>query len=140
MRAGTGVTHSEANASKTDPVHFLQIWIVPDARGLAPAYGQKAFDSEAAGKGFVLLASRDGRAGSLQVHQDAELHVTRLTEGERRTYPLPGGRHAWVQMTRGSARVNGQPLKAGDGAALSDEPRVELEGTADAEALLFDLA
>jgi quercetin 2,3-dioxygenase len=140
MRAGTGVTHSERNASGTEPVHFLQIWIVPDTRGLAPAYGQKAFDPALAGKGFVLLASKDGRAGSLSVHQDADLYVTRLAEGEARSHPLGPGRHAWVQVTRGAARVGTQALKAGDGAAFSEEPQVELEGVADAEVLLFDLA
>jgi len=140
MRAGTGVTHSEANASKTDPVHFLQIWIVPDARGLAPTYGQMTFDAEAARKGFVLLASKDGRDDSLRIQQDAELHVTRIADGERRAHPLAPGRHAWVHVARGSAEVNGQPLKAGDGAALSEEPRVEVAATADAEVLVFDLA
>ncbi len=140
MRAGTGVTHSERNASPSDPVHFLQIWVVPDTRGLEPTYGQKPFDPDAAQKGFVLLASKDGREGSLHVHQDAELHVTRLAEGERRRYALAPGRHAWIQVARGAVKVNGQPLKAGDGAALSDEAAVELEGSADAEVLVFDLA
>jgi len=140
MRAGTGVTHSERNASPSEPVHFLQIWVVPDTRGLEPTYGQKPFDPEAARKGFVLLASKDGREGSLHVHQDAELHVTRLAEGERRRHALAPGRHAWIQVARGAAKVNGQPLKAGDGAALSDEAAVELEGSADAEVLVFDLA
>jgi quercetin 2,3-dioxygenase len=140
MRAGTGVTHSERNASGSEPVHFLQIWVVPDTRGLAPTYGQKPFDPEAARKGFVLLASKDGREGSLRVHQDAALHVTKLAEGEGRSHALAPGRHAWVQMARGAARINGHPLKAGDGAALSDEAAVELVGSADAEVLLFDLA
>jgi hypothetical protein len=140
MRAGTGVTHSERNASGSEPVHFLQIWVVPDTRGLAPTYGQKPFDPEAARKGFVLLASKDGREGSLRVHQDVDLQVTKLAEGERRSHALAPGRHAWVQMSRGAASVNGHPLKAGDGAALSDEAAVELLGSAEAEVLLFDLA
>jgi hypothetical protein len=140
MRAGTGVTHSERNASPSDPVHFLQIWVVPDTRGLPPTYGQKPFDPEVARQGLVLLASKDGREGSLRVHQDADLYVTRLAEGERRRHALAPGRHAWVQTARGAAKVNGHPLKAGDGAALSDEAGVELEGSADAELLVFDLA
>jgi len=140
MRAGTGVTHSERNASGSEPVHFLQIWVVPDTRGLAPTYGQKPFDPEVAHGGFVLLASKDGREGSLQVHQDVDLHVTKLAEGEQRKHALAPGRHAWVQMARGAASVNGHPLKAGDGAALSDEAAVELLGSAEAEVLLFDLA
>jgi redox-sensitive bicupin YhaK (pirin superfamily) len=140
MRAGTGVTHSERNASGSEPVHFLQIWVVPDTRGLAPTYGQKPFDPEAARKGFVLLASKDGREGSLRVHQDVDLQVTKLAEGERRRHALAPGRHAWVQMARGAASVNGHALKAGDGVALSDEAAVELLGSAEAEVLLFDLA
>ena len=128
MRAGTGVTHSEKNASQSEAVHFLQIWIVPDRRALAPTYGQKPFDREAARKGFVRLASRDGQEGSLQIQQDATLFVTILGPGEKRAYELGPARHAWVQVTRGSATVNGRPLEAGDGAAASDEPRIELEG------------
>ena len=140
MRAGTGVTHSERNASPSESVHFLQIWIVPDARGLEPTYGQRPFDPEEARQRFVLLASKGGREGSLRVHQDADLYVTRLAEGERRRHAPSPGRHAWVQVARGAAKVNRQPLKAGDGAALSDEAAVELEGSADAEVLVFDLA
>ena len=98
MRAGTGVTHSERNASKTEPVHFLQIWVVPDTRGLAPRYDQKAFDADAARKGFVLLASRDGRDGSIQVHQDVSLWMARLGEGDERNHALAPGRHAWLHV------------------------------------------
>lgn len=140
MRAGTGVTHSERNASKSEPVHFLQIWIVPDRRALAPTYGQKSFDREAARKGFVRLASREEQDGSVQIQQDATLLVTILGPKEKRTHELGPGRHAWVQATRGSVTVNGRPLVAGDGAAISDEPRVELEGRGEAEVLVFDLA
>ena len=93
MRAGTGVTHSEYNDSKVAPVHFLQIWIIPDARGLKPTYGQQAFEVAAAARGFVLLASKDGRDGSLQVHQDADLWVTRVGPGESREFRLRPGRH-----------------------------------------------
>jgi quercetin 2,3-dioxygenase len=140
MRAGTGVTHSERNASKTEPVHFLQIWIVPDTRGLAPRYDQKAFDAEAARRGFVLLASKDGRDGSIQVQQDVALWLTRLADGEERAHALDPGRHAWVHEARGSVALGGHALGEGDGAALSEEADVQLVGRGDAEVLLFDLA
>jgi redox-sensitive bicupin YhaK (pirin superfamily) len=139
MRAGTGVTHSEMNASKAEPVHFLQIWIVPDRRGLAPTYGQRTFDRAAAREGFVTLASPEGN-GSLQIQQDVSLYVTLLGAGDRRGRDLARGRHAWVQVARGKASLNGRPLEAGDGAAVSDEPRLELEGTTESEVLVFDLA
>ncbi len=140
MRAGTGVTHSEHNASETEPVHFLQIWIVPDASGLAPGYDRRVFDSRAARRGWVLLASRDGREQSIAVHQDAELNVTILSAGENRSFALSAGRHAWLQVARGETRLADHPLTAGDGAALSDETLVELVAESDAEVLLFDLA
>jgi len=140
MRAGTGVTHSEYNDSKVDPVHFLQIWVVPDTRGLKPAYGQRAFDRDAARRGLVLLASRDGRDGSLQVQQDMDLWVTLLEAGEGRTRALRPGRHAWVHVARGSASVNGKALGEGDGAAISGEDAVALTGQGPGEVLVFDLA
>ncbi len=140
MRAGTGVTHSEYNHSKVEPVHFLQIWIVPDARGLKPAYGQLTFDREKAGRSFVMLASKDGREGSIQVHQDMDLWVTRVGAGERRELALRPGRHAWVHVARGSVSVNGESLGAGDGAAISAEGKLALLGVTEAEVLVFDLA
>jgi quercetin 2,3-dioxygenase len=139
MRAGTGVTHSEMNASKTEAVHFLQIWIVPGRRGLAPAYGQEPFDREAARRGFVKLASGRGEGG-LRIEQDASLLVTVLGPGVKRSHEIAPGRHAWVQVTRGKAALDGQPLEAGDGAAVSDERHLELEGRTDSEVLVFDLA
>ena len=140
MRAGTGVTHSEWNHSKTDPVHFLQIWIAPDTSRLEPAYGQHAFDRGAAARALVLLASRDGRAGSLQVHQDVDLWVTLLDAGERRELAMRPGRHAWVHVARGAASVSGTALREGDGAAVSGSDRLEIVGRAAAEVLVFDLA
>jgi quercetin 2,3-dioxygenase len=140
MRAGRGVTHSEANHSPVEPVHFLQIWIVPDERGLAPAYGQQAFDRAAAGRSFVLLASKTGREGSLQVHQDVELWVALIGAGEDRELRLRPGRHAWIQVAVGSVAVNGTPLDEGDGAAVSGEDRLRLLGRQAAEVLVFDLA
>ncbi|MGH9443548.1 MAG: pirin family protein [Thermoanaerobaculia bacterium] len=140
MRAGSGVQHSEYNHSKTEPVHFLQIWIIPDTPGLAPAYGQQIFDREAAKKSFVLLASLDGRDGSLQIQRDASVWVTLLAEGESRDLPLAPGRGAWVHVARGAAIVNGNDLSEGDGAGLSGEEAVRIAGKGSAEVLVFDLA
>jgi redox-sensitive bicupin YhaK (pirin superfamily) len=140
LRAGTGITHSEQNTSQSDPVHFLQIWILPATRALKPAYDQRHFDRAATRAGWVLLASRDGRDGSIGVHQDAELYLSILAPDARRVFELAPGRHAWVQLARGSASVNGQLLSAGDGVRVSDESRLEVAGTSDAEVLLFDLA
>ena len=139
MRAGTGVTHSEYNASKAEPVHFLQIWIAPDTRGLAPRYDQKPFDVEAAESRFVLLAARDGRDGSIELHQDVALWMTRLNAGAERVHEMAPGRQAWVHVARGAATLNGHALEVGDGAALTDEPAVWVGGRGDAELLLFDL-
>ena len=140
MRAGTGVVHSEFNASKTEPVHFLQIWIVPDRTGLPPTYGQRPFDRDQARRAFVLLASKDGREGTLQVQQDVDLWVTVLGKGEERALALRPGRHAWVHVARGSVSVNGKPLGEGAGAALRGEERVTVAAADAAEVLVFDLA
>jgi redox-sensitive bicupin YhaK (pirin superfamily) len=140
MRAGTGVRHSEFNPSPVEPVHFLQIWIVPDARGLKPAYGQLSFDRDAARQRFVLLASRDGREGTIQIHQDAELWVALLAAGERRELALGRGRSAWVHVARGSVDVNGTVLGEGDGAAVRSEEKLTFLAKSEAEVLVFDLA
>lgn len=140
MRAGTGVTHSETNGSDLEPVHFLQIWVIPDRRGLPPRYDQKLFDQEAARRGFVLLASRDGRNGSIQVQQDLDLEVARISPGERRSRPLGEKRHAWIHVARGALTLNEAEMAEGDGAAVSEERRLQLEATSDAEVLVFDLA
>lgn len=139
MRAGSGVTHSEYNHSKTDPVHFLQIWIVPDTQNLAPAYGQKAFDREAAKKSFVLLASKEGRDGTIQIHQDVDVSVAILAPGTQRDFPLRPARHAWVHVARGSVSLNGEALREGDGASVSGERSLSLVSDQDAEVLVFDL-
>jgi hypothetical protein len=141
MRAGTGVTHSEFNPSKTDAVHFLQIWIVPDRRGLPPAYGQKTIDPKALEQSFVLLASPEGRDDSLPVQQDAAVWAARLPEGEGRELPLGEGRHAWVHVARGAVSLEGQTLAEGDGAAVTGERRLRVAGGAGGgEVLVFDLA
>jgi hypothetical protein len=139
MRAGTGVVHSEFNASSTSPTHFLQIWIVPGARGLEPAYGQYRFDAERASREFVLLASKDGRDGSVSLNQDVDLWVTRLEASGSRRFDLNPGRSAWVHVARGSATVNGQVLQAGDAAAISGES-ITLTNGENAEVLVFDVA
>lgn len=140
MSAGTGIAHSEYNASKTEPVHFLQIWIIPSQRGIAPGYEQKTFADQERDGTLRLVASPDGDGGSVSIHADAKLYAGRLGEGQRFRHELAPGRHAWVQVARGGrVRVNGQELAAGDGAAVSDEAAVELEGVDGAEALLFDL-
>jgi quercetin 2,3-dioxygenase len=140
MRAGTGVTHSEANHSTVDPVHFLQIWIVPDARGLPPMYDQLAFDGDLARRTFVLLGSQGGRDKSLDIHQDVELWVAVIGAGERRELRLLPSRHAWIHIARGSVSVNGTELGEGDGGAVSGEDRLAFVGQETAEALVFDLA
>ena len=140
MSAGTGVLHSEYNASKQELVHFLQIWLLPSQRGLAPSYEQKAFDPREQAGQFRLIASPDGRDGSVTLHTDAALYAGRFDRGARGEFALAPGRHAWVHVARGSVRLNGQQLGAGDGAALSDEAAVRLEGVEASEVLLFDLA
>lgn len=140
MSAGTGVTHSEFNASKTDAVHFLQIWIVPEKRGAAPGYEQRNFTVDEKRGRLRLVASPDGRDGSVTVHQDVALYAGVFGPGERAEHALAPGRHAWVHVAKGSATVNGKALAAGDAAALSDEPRVVVEGDDGAEVLVFDLA
>jgi redox-sensitive bicupin YhaK (pirin superfamily) len=140
MSAGTGVTHSEYNASKDSPVHFLQIWIVPERRGLAPSYEQKAFsDAEREGN-LRLIGSRDGREGSVTIHQDVDLYATLLSAGERARLELRSGRHAWIHVARGSLDVNGRRLGPGDGAAIDEAGAIELTGVDRAEVLVFDLA
>jgi quercetin 2,3-dioxygenase len=140
MSAGTGVTHSEFNASKTEPVHLYQIWMMPDKRGYKPVYDQKNF-SEAEKRGKLrLVASPDGREGSVKIRQDNELYATVLGAGESVKHALKPARHAYVQVARGSVKLNGKQLETGDGAAISTEKALELTGVRDAEVLLFDLA
>ncbi len=140
MSAGTGVTHSEFNASKTDPVHLYQIWMFPEKQGLKPAYDQKNFtEAEKRGK-LRLVASPDGRDGSVKIRQNNELYATVLVKGDSVKHQLKPDRHAYVQVARGSVKLNGKELAEGDGAAISAEKSVELTGMNDAEVLLFDLA
>ncbi|PYU08915.1 MAG: quercetin 2,3-dioxygenase [Acidobacteria bacterium] len=140
MSAGTGVTHSEFNASKTEPVHLLQIWMFPERKGIKPSYEQKAFSEADKRSRLRLVASPDGRDGSVTIHQDNEMYATVLRKGETVRHELKPERHAWVQVARGSVKLNGQELAEGDGAAISEEKAIELAGVKDAELLLFDLA
>ncbi|HEY7040861.1 MAG TPA: pirin family protein [Methylomirabilota bacterium] len=140
MSAGTGITHSEFNARRDEAVHFLQIWLLPDRRGLSPGYEQKAIP-EAEERGTLrLVASRDGREGTVTIHQDVDLYASRLEPGERVKHALADGRHAWLQMVRGRIELNGTALAAGDGAAVSGESGLEMQALEPAHFLLFDLA
>jgi quercetin 2,3-dioxygenase len=141
MSAGTGIQHSEYNASKTDPVHFLQIWILPEEKGIEPGYEQKNFaSSEKQGK-LRLVGSRDGRNGSITIHQDVDLYATALSVGESVSYGFAADRVGWAQVARGAVQLNGQSLGAGDGVAIAQESLITLQGIAqDAEVLLFDMA
>jgi quercetin 2,3-dioxygenase len=139
MSAGTGVTHSEFNASKTEPVHLYQIWMFPQEKGQKPAYDQKNF-SEAEKRGKLrLIASPDGRDGSVKIRQDNDLYATVLGAGDSVKHALKPERHAWVQVARGSVKLNGTALETGDGAAISAEKAIELTGVKEAEVLVFDL-
>ena len=139
MSAGTGVRHSEYNPSPTEPVHFLQIWLLPNRAGVQPGYEQKHFPLEDRRGRPVLLVSPDGRDGSLSAPQDGLLYGTLLEAGETVEHPLAAGRRAYVHVARGQVAVNGTPLGSGDGAALDDVDHVHLEGLGHAEVLLFDL-
>jgi redox-sensitive bicupin YhaK (pirin superfamily) len=138
MSAGTGVTHSEYNGSKTEPVHFLQIWVIPNEGG-APGYEEKHFDADAKRGQLRLIASNDGRAGSLTLRQDAAIYATILDGAQRIDHPLAAGRQAYVQVARGSITVNGCALTAGDAVQVREEAVVALTDGSDAEVLLFDL-
>lgn len=140
MSAGTGVTHSEYNDSKTQPLHLLQIWLMPERRGITPSYEQKAFTDEERSGRLRLVASPDGADGSVTVHQDVRLYSALLTPGQTVAHTLAPGRHAWIQVAEGAITVNGELLDTGDGAAISDETAIAIEGEQDANILLFDLA
>ena len=139
MSAGTGIQHSEFNASATEPVHFLQIWIVPDQVGHAPGYEQKYFSAEEKRGRLRLVASRDGREDSVSLHQDAEVYAALLDGDDAVEFALNSGRLAWIQVARGELRVDDQPLHEGDGLALDEPGRVRLDSARAAEVLLFDL-
>ena len=140
MSAGTGVQHSEFNASKSAEVHLLQIWIQPSVTGIAPGYEEKHFDAASKRGKMKLVASPDAREGSVKMHQDALLYAALVDGAEKITHTLSAGRRAFVHVARGSISVNGQALAAGDAVKLSGEPAVTLDNGDEAEVLLFDLA
>ncbi len=142
MSAGTGVRHSEFNASKTEPVHFMQIWIMPNAEGLPPRYDQKRFGPEEKRGRLRLVVSPSGEDGSIAIRQDVRMYASLLDPGQSAALTLSAGRHLWVQVLEGSLEVNGKSLQAGDGLAASDETDFSFtpRGDAPAEFLVFDLA
>ena len=140
MSAGTGIRHSEFNHSKREPVHFLQIWIFPEKRGLKPGYAQTSFPAAERKGQLKLVASHDGRDGSVSFNQDASVYAAALAPDQKVTHTLVPGRAAWVQVATGSVKLNGKTLKTGDGAAVEDETALELVGVEEGETVLFDLA
>jgi quercetin 2,3-dioxygenase len=140
MSAGAGVVHSEYNHSRDEPVHFLQIWILPDRAGHQPGYEQKTFPAPQRQGRLRLVASPDGADGSVTVHQDARIYAAILGAGQRVRHALTGDRRAWVQVARGKVRLGSQDLEEGDGAAINGESGIDLEGVDNAEVLLFDLS
>jgi redox-sensitive bicupin YhaK (pirin superfamily) len=140
MSAGTGISHSEYNPSKSDPVRFLQIWIVPETLGLKPEYEQRSFDLDKNLGRWVTIAAKEPREAAVKIHQDVIVAAARLMPRQQATYRLRPGRHAWVQVALGQVLLNGAALAEGDGAALSNEEIVEAAATGEAELLLFDLA
>jgi len=141
MSAGTGIRHSEFNPSKTEAVHLLQIWILPEKKGLKPMYEQKAIPAEEKKGKLRLVGSPEGGDGKVTIYQDAKLYATELTPGDSVQHELESGRYAWVQVARGKISLNGKTLQAGDGAAVTNEQKLELAGVGDkSEVLLFDLA
>jgi len=140
MSAGTGISHSEYNASQTEPVHFLQIWIIPDETGLPPGYEQRAFSLDEQRGKWTLIAAKDGRNGSVTVHQDVDVWAARFSLGEQSSFPLKPSRSIWTQSARGAVTLNGISLNAGDGAAINEESTLEVKALDHAEILVFDLA
>jgi len=140
MSAGTGVLHSEFNPSAQEPVHFLQIWIEPNAYGVAPSYEQKSFSVDQKRGRLRLIASPDGAQDSVKIHQDARVYAAVLNDGDTVSYALPRDRRVYVHVARGTVQLNETALSAGDGARVTAEQELRLSGGKDAEVLLFDLA
>jgi redox-sensitive bicupin YhaK (pirin superfamily) len=138
MSAGTGVQHSEQNPSGAEAVHLLQIWIVPDAKGVTPRYAEKSMKDAAPGA-LHLITSKTGRDGSIAIHQDADLYLAKLDADQNVTHKLASGRHAWLHVAEGEVTLNGQTLSGGDAVAVSSERALELRGAKPSQVLLFDL-
>lgn len=139
MSAGTGITHSEFNPSATEPVHLYQIWLFPESKGIEPSYEQKQFPVSEQQNQLRLVASPEAEAGSLRIHQDARVYLSQIEAEQTVTYELAEGRHAWLQVLRGSVLLNDVALDVSDGAAVSDTRNLKIQATADAEIMLFDL-
>ena len=140
MSAGTGITHSEFNPSETEPVHLYQIWLLPEHRGIEPSYEQKRFDDGGMEGTLRLVASKDGSHGSLLIHQDVRIYLSKLQSGELVTLVLADKRYGWLQVLRGSVSVNGTLLETSDGAAISEEAKIDIRAETNSEIMLFDLA
>ena len=140
MTAGTGITHSEFNPSKSEPVHLYQIWLLPDRKGHEPSYEQKRFPEAEQQNRLRLVASPTAADGSLPIHQDARIFLSQITKGQQVVHEVATGRHAWLQVLRGSVSLNGHELQTSDGAAVSDESSLTIQATNNAEIMLFDLA
>ena len=140
MSAGTGITHSEFNYSKTEPVHFLQIWILPNERGVAPRYEQRSFPTADKQGKLRLIVAPDGQDGAVTIHQDAYLYVSLLQPGDRVAYEVQPNRYGWLQVAQGMAMLNGESLRAGDGVQINTSEQLEISTEVGAEVLLFDLA
>lgn len=140
ISAGTGITHSEFNPSGDRATHFYQIWIQPERKGIVPSYEQKAFSKDGRKYQLQLVAARSGEQGSIVIHQDANIYLADLSGGLKVNYPIPNGRHVWIQVLRGEVLVNGELLRTSDAAAISDEANLTLQSPAQAEIMLFDLS
>lgn len=140
MSAGTGITHSEVNPSSTEPVHLYQIWLTPERSGIDPSYEQKKFPETERNNQFQLVASPNAESGSLKIHQDAKIYLANLEQGRHLEFQLTAGRHAWLQVLRGSAKLNDHELSTSDGVAIGGESELHLQANDSSEFLLFDLA
>jgi len=140
MSAGTGVVHSEMNPSPNEPVHFFQIWLLPEKRGIEPSYEQKRFETPEKQGRLKLVASQDARDGAVKINQDVDLYAGVFASSDAVHMPMRPGRHAWVQVARGGVTLNGTALSQGDGAAVSEEAALDIVATSSAELLVFDLA
>jgi redox-sensitive bicupin YhaK (pirin superfamily) len=140
ISAGSGITHSEFNPSADEPTHFYQIWLLPKSQGIEPSYEQKRFDDSELSNTLRVVASPDGENGSLSIHQDAKIYLSKLDNESTATLDLAPNRHAWLQVLRGSVALNGNAMDASDGAAISQEQQLQIQATSDAEVMLFDLA
>ncbi|MFB3106694.1 MAG: pirin family protein [Pseudomonadales bacterium] len=140
MSAGTGITHSEFNPSEVEPVHLYQIWLFPERKGIEPSYEQKQFPDEERHNRLRLVASQDTADGSLLIQQEARIFLSQIDDGVQISHNLPEGRHAWLQVLRGSVLLNDNDLQTSDGAAVSEESLITIQATSDAEIMLFDLA